>query len=90
MGFLGFESPEENYARAKRDYVRKHGPIKNPKPIRRYGDGWYDPNIKYSVLQTRQTPPKAGGGPGLCLLMTLGMFALPSAVVALAVKGGRR
>lgn len=52
MSFLGFETPEENYARAKARYYAKHGRPKNPRPVKYYRDGFYDPNIKYSAVKT--------------------------------------
>lgn len=50
MGFMGFETPEENYAKAKRRYYAENPKPKRLKPIIHYGDGWYDPNIKYFAL----------------------------------------
>jgi len=59
MSFLGFETPEENYAKAKARYYAEHGKPERLKPIRQYGDGWYDPNIRYCALQTRGDHPSA-------------------------------
>lgn len=58
MSFLGFETPEENYARAKARYYAKHGRPSHPKPVRHYRDGFYDPNIKYCSLKTMVEVPQ--------------------------------